>query len=126
MHLEGWRADARERLAGFDIFVLPSDYEGFPFAVLEAMAAGLPCVVSDVDGTREAVVESETGFLCKARDSEQWLGRLNKLASDGELRETLGTRGLERMRSHFSLEAMAAGTARVYDEVLGRAGKAPR
>src|SRR5205085_3888183 len=56
VHFEGWRADARQRLAGFDIFMLPSVYEGFPFAVLEAMATGLPCVVSEVDGTREAVV----------------------------------------------------------------------
>jgi glycosyltransferase involved in cell wall biosynthesis len=114
------QSDARQRLAGFDVFLLPSEYEGFPFAVLEAMAAGLPCVVSDVDGTREAVVEGETGFLCKPRDSAQWLGRLGILLGDAEMRQRMGAQGLERMRRDFSQEAMARATVQVYDKVLGR------
>jgi glycosyltransferase involved in cell wall biosynthesis len=119
VRLEGWRADARQRLAGFDVFVLPSEYEGFPFAVLEAMAAGLPCIVSEVDGTREAVLDGETGFLCKPRDSVQWLARLGVLLDDVERRQRMGAQGLERMRQHFSLHAMARATAQVYDKVLG-------
>jgi glycosyltransferase involved in cell wall biosynthesis len=124
VHLEGWRADARQRLAGFDVFLLPSDYEGFPFAVLEAMAAGLPCVVSDADGTREAVVDTETGFVCKPRDTGQWLVQLSKLLDDAGLRQRMGHQGLERMRRHFSLEAMASGTARLYNTLIGPAEKA--
>jgi glycosyltransferase involved in cell wall biosynthesis len=120
VHLEGWRADARQRLAGFDVFLLPSEYEGFPFAVLEAMAAGLPCIVSEVDGTREAVVGGDTGFLCKPRDLPQWLARLGVLLGDSELRQRMGDRGLERMRQQFSLKAMARATAEVYEKVLGR------
>ncbi|HWY87309.1 MAG TPA: glycosyltransferase family 4 protein [Gemmataceae bacterium] len=120
VHAEGWRADARRRLAGFDVFLLPSEYEGFPFAVLEAMAAGLPCVVSDVDGTREAVIDGETGFLCRSKDQAQWLARLGVLLGDPGMRERMGRQALERMRLHFSLEAMAAGTAAVYEHVLGR------
>jgi glycosyltransferase involved in cell wall biosynthesis len=118
--LEGWRTDARQRLAGFDIFLLPSEYEGFPFAVLEAMAAGLPCVVSDVDGTREAVIDGETGYLCRPRDSQQWLARIGQLLIDADLRQRMGSQGLERMREHFSLEAMARGTVQVYEKALGR------
>jgi len=118
VHLEGWRADARQRLAGFDVFVLPSEYEGFPFAVLEGMAASLPCVVSDVDGTREAVENGETGYLCKTRDLSQWLTQLNILLNDHEMRQRMGNKGLERMRQHFSLDAMARETARVYAKVL--------
>jgi glycosyltransferase involved in cell wall biosynthesis len=120
VHLEGWRSDARQRLAGFDVFLLPSEYEGFPFAVLEAMAAGLPCVVSEVDGNGEAVVHGETGFLCKARDLSQWLARLGVLLGDSGMRQRMGLHGLERMRRYFSLEAMARGTAEVYAKVLGR------
>lgn len=118
VHLEGWRTDARQRLAGFDVFLLPSEYEGFPFAVLEAMAAGLPCVASDVDGTREAVVEGTTGFLCKSRDLNQWLSTLRALVNDSALRDRLGRHGLERMRRHFSLEAMARETIRVYETAI--------
>jgi glycosyltransferase involved in cell wall biosynthesis len=120
VHLEGWRSDARQRLAGFDVFLLPSEFEGFPFAILEAMAAALPCVVSEVDGNGEAVVDGETGFLCKARDLAQWLARLGLLLGDSEMRQRMGLQGLDRMRKHFSLEAMARGTAEVYASVLGR------
>ena len=122
VHLEGWRNDARERLAGFDVFILPSEYEGFPFAVLEAMAAGLPCVVSNVDGNSEAVVDGETGFLCRTRDLAQWLARLEVLLGDLGTRQRMGIAGLDRMRRHFSLEAMARGTAEVYASVLSARG----
>jgi glycosyltransferase involved in cell wall biosynthesis len=118
VRLEGWRADARQRLAGFDIFVLPSEYEGFPFAVLEAMAAALPCVVSDVDGTREAVIDGETGFLCQPRDTDPWLARIGLLLNDPPMRQRLGTEGLKRMSQYFSLEAMARGTLQVYEQVI--------
>lgn len=118
--LEGWRADARTRLAGFDVFVLPSEYEGFPFAVLEAMAAALPCVVSDVDGTREAVTHGETGYLCRPRDVEQWLANLQLALNSPERRQQLGKQGLERMTRDFSLRAMARATAEVYAKVLGQ------
>jgi glycosyltransferase involved in cell wall biosynthesis len=117
VRLEGWRTDARQRLAGFDAFLLPSEYEGFPFAVLEAMAAGLPCVVSEVDGNGEAVVDGQTGFLCKTRDLAQWLARLGVLLGDSGMRQRMGLEGLERMRRHFSREAMACGTAEVYARV---------
>jgi glycosyltransferase involved in cell wall biosynthesis len=122
VRLEGWRADARQRLAGLDVFVLPSEYEGFPFAVLEAMAAGLPCVASDVDGTREAVIHGETGFMCKQRDAIAWLAHLDQLLQDSELRKRMGARGLERMKQQFSLEAMARGTAQVYASALSEGG----
>jgi glycosyltransferase involved in cell wall biosynthesis len=118
VHLEGWRADARQRLAGFDVFLLPSEYEGFPFAVLEAMAASLPCVVSDVDGNSEAVLDGEAGFLCKPRDRAHWLARLGLILGDAELRQRMGLRGLEQMHRHFSLEAMARATAQVYDKAI--------
>jgi glycosyltransferase involved in cell wall biosynthesis len=120
VRLEGWRMDARQRMVGFDVFTLPSEYEGFPFAVLEAMAAGLPCVVSDVDGTREAVVDGATGFLCGSNENDAWFRRLQMLASDASLRRRLGAEGRVRMLKHFSLEAMASATSRVYEHAIGR------
>lgn len=123
LHLDGWRTDARRRLSGFDVFVLPSRYEGFPFATLEAMAAGLPCVVSDVDGTREAVADGTTGRLCPAGAIGEWLGPLTDLASGPEIRARMGAAGRRRAEEHFSLEAMARGTAAVYQAAIRRAAK---
>jgi glycosyltransferase involved in cell wall biosynthesis len=118
VHFDGWRADARQRMAGFDLFVMPSLYEGFPFAPLEAMAAGLPCVVSDVDGTREAIDDGVSGWLCPARDRGAWLGRLGGLIADPGLRARVGGEGRRRVAEHFSLAAMARRTAAVYERVL--------
>jgi len=115
--LPGWLHDARSYLCAFDVFVLPSIYEGFPLAILEAMAAGLPCVVSDVDGVAEAVIDGETGFVCPPNATETWLERIGRYAADPALRERAGTRGATRYRERFSLEAMARSTAEVYASV---------
>jgi glycosyltransferase involved in cell wall biosynthesis len=118
--LPGWQHDARSSLCGFDLFVLPSIYEGFPLAILEAMAAGLPCVVSDVDGVAEAVVDGETGFVCPPNATEMWLERIRRYAANSPLRERAGIQAAARYRERFSLEAMATNTARVYASVCAR------
>ena len=92
VYVDGWRSDARARLAGFDLFALPSKYEGFPFAILEAMAAGLPCVASDVDGTREAIVHGESGYLCPPNDRGVWLSRIRTLIADESQRKKSANR----------------------------------
>jgi glycosyltransferase involved in cell wall biosynthesis len=115
--LPGWQHDARSYLCGFDIFVLPSIYEGFPLAILEAMAAGLPCVVSDVDGVAEAVVDGETGLVCPPNATEIWLERIRRYTADSATRARAGTLAAARYRELFSLEAMARKTAGVYASV---------
>ncbi len=72
-----------------DIFVLASQWEGMPMAVLEAMAAGLPVVATDVGGTRELVVEGETGFLISPGDAQGLADRVARLLGDPELRQHL-------------------------------------
>jgi glycosyltransferase involved in cell wall biosynthesis len=116
--LPGWQDNARAAMAGFDIFILPSLYEGFPFAILEAMAAGLPAVVSDVDGVGEAVVDGQTGFLCRPNDIGQWLGRLKTCVEDADVRAHYGQVAASRHRNEFSLEAMARKTAQIYRRVV--------
>jgi glycosyltransferase involved in cell wall biosynthesis len=119
--LPGWQHQARGLLAGFDLFVLPSLYEGFPLAILEAMAAGLPCVASDVDGVAEAVIDGETGFVCPVNDIESWRKRmLHCLTHPGELLQ-MGRRGLHLYHERFSVEAMARGTTSVYGAAIGSA-----
>lgn len=117
-HIDGWRDDARDRISGFDIFVLPSVYEGFPFAVLEAMSAGLPCVVSDVDGTRDSVESYVNGVLLPVNDVPQWTECLNHLINDPAVRHRLGAAARARYELEFSLEAMAQRTVAVYERVI--------
>jgi len=116
--LLGWQHDARSLLCGLDVFVLPSLYEGFPFAILEAMAAGLPSVVSDVDGVGEALIDGQSGFLCRPNDSKQWLETLTTCVEDPTLRSRLGNAAATRHREEFSLHAMASKTAEIYREIV--------
>jgi len=113
--LPGWQHNARSLLAGFDIFVLPSLYEGFPLAILEAMAARLPCIGSDVDGVGEAVIDGQTGFLCPPDNLELWTKRLSNLVIDETARHHFGQAAAVRHRQEFSLEAMARKTASIYE-----------
>ena len=118
--LDGWQADAPSRLSAFDVFVLPSLYEGLPLALLEAMSAGLPCVVSDVDGTRDAVVEGVTGRLCPVNDVDAWCAALTPLIQTPALRTQLGQAARLRYEAEFSLAAMARRTVDVYSDVIAR------
>ena len=86
VRVEGWRSDARARLAAFDLFALPSQYEGLPLAVIEAMAACLPCVASAVDGICEAIRHGENGYLCPSNDRAAWLACLRQLIANETLR----------------------------------------
>lgn len=121
-HIDGWCDDARDRMSGFDVFVLPSVYEGFPFAILEAMSAGLPCAVSDVDGTRDAIETEINGLLLTVNDEANWTGALTRLVSDVNERLRLGTAARRRYEQEFSLEAMARRTVAVYEKVIAGFG----
>jgi glycosyltransferase involved in cell wall biosynthesis len=119
----GWRDDVTRSLRGCEVFVHASRLgEGLPNAVLEAMMAGLPVVATDVGGTREAVVEGETGFLVGARDVPALAERVSRLLEDPELARRLGARGLEVAREKFSIEAMVARTEALYRSVLRGSG----
>jgi glycosyltransferase involved in cell wall biosynthesis len=103
VELLGARADIPELLARSDVFVLSSRSEGFPVSILEAMAAGLPVVATDVGGVAEAVEDGETGFLVPAADSEALAGALERLVSDADLRRRLGAAGRARALRLFDV-----------------------
>lgn len=119
--IDGWRANAALRVAGFDIFVLPSAFEGLPFALLETMHTGVPIVASDVDGIAEAISSGETGYLCS--NTDEWNDALMRLVTDRELRQRIGAAARQVAQTHFSAAAMAKGTLDVYASVLARLTK---
>ncbi len=122
MDFLGARDDVESILARSDIFVLPSNWEGFPLTVLEAMRAGLPVIASDVGGVREAVVDGVTGYLIPRDDARVLAERLRLLIRDSGLRTMLGKRARDVFLSEFVDEKMFAEVEAVYSALA----RAPR
>ena len=118
VRLLGPRSDVARLLAAADLFLLTSIAEGVPLAIIEAMAAGLPVVATDVGGVAEVVADGETGLIASPGDDARLAQRLLQLAADPALRRTLGQRGRRRAETFFSEQQMHAAYARLYAEML--------
>ena len=127
--LEQWRTDGDVELWGFrsnmpqvfaeaDIVCLPSYREGLPKALLEGMAAGLPCVTTDVPGCSEAVRDGENGLLVPPRDHEALARALDRLIQDSELRTQMGKRGRNMAITEFATQIVCQQTLQVYEYLL--------
>ncbi len=103
-----------EALRESDIFVLTSNWEGFPITILEAMSCGLPVIASDVGGVREAV-DKEVGFLIERGDKEALKKALMELIENPDLREKMGQNAQKRAEDNFSLDKMLRETEKVYN-----------
>ncbi|MEN6355777.1 MAG: glycosyltransferase family 4 protein [Armatimonadota bacterium] len=114
----GWRSDSRDLMSVFDVFVLPSLFESFPFTIVEAMMAGKPVVATDVGGVREAVDDGRTGVLVSPRDPEALYAALADLIGSRERMTVLGNAGYKRAMSSFSLDKMMSSTLSLYRSIL--------
>lgn len=114
----GARTDVPELLKKAHIFVLTSNWEGFPITILEAMRAGLPVITSDVGGCKEAVIDGITGYLIPRGDAEKLKDRLEILIDKPELRQQMGVAGYERFIEKFTFDGMLTKTVKVYEEAL--------
>jgi glycosyltransferase involved in cell wall biosynthesis len=110
----GQRDDIPAILARSQIACLPSYREGLPRSLLEAMAAGLPIVSTDVPGCREAVRHGENGLLVPARDSVALAAGLRLLIEDPALRRRFGVAGRRRAEHEFASSIVIAQTLAVY------------
>lgn len=113
----GWRADGARVMAGFDIFLMPSLWEGFGLVMLEAMAHGLPIIGSAVSAIPEVVVNGETGLLVPPRDENRLAEAMTMLLRDAPLRKHMGLMGLERLETHFSVAKMVNETVALYEQL---------
>jgi len=107
-------------LGGLDIFVLPSLWEGLPVALLEAMAAGLPCIGTQVSGIEDAIEPDVSGVLVPPADSSALAAAVLDLCGDPVRRRTLGGRARDRVGSRFGAVAMASAYRQVYAELCPR------
>jgi glycosyltransferase involved in cell wall biosynthesis len=123
--LDGWRDDVVSCLQGLDIYLMPSRFEGMSLALLEAMAAGLCCCVSDVDGMAEAIQHGVNGYLCTPGDVARWCEQLEVIAGDASRRAEVGSRARDDARERFSVDGMASRTIGIYQDLM-RAQKESR
>ena len=122
VRLLGEREDVPDLFGAFDVFLLTSDREGLSNTTMEAMMAGLPCVVTDAGGNSELVRDGETGFVCAGGRVPEMAARVRELLDDPVLRRRLGDRGRARMETDFSPRVMADATAAIYRMLLGTRG----
>ncbi|HEX2142116.1 MAG TPA: glycosyltransferase [Candidatus Limnocylindria bacterium] len=120
--LLGERPDVADLLAASDLFVLPSLWEGLPMALLEAMASGLPVVATDVAGSRQVVVDGESGRLVPPADPEALRTAIDELLANPVLLSTMGRAARQRVVASFSSATQAAQHAALYAQCLAQRG----
>jgi glycosyltransferase involved in cell wall biosynthesis len=102
----GWRSDVAELLAVSKILILPSRWEGMPNVILQAMAAGLPVVTTEVEGIAELLGENAAEQTCRFGDSEILSKRILTLATDSDFAEQLGNKNRQRAEELFSIDSI--------------------
>lgn len=115
----GSRPDAVDFIAAADVFVNPSDVEGLPVAVLEALSLGKPVVATAVGGVPSVVVDGETGRLVPPRDPVALADAIAQLLESPTLADELGKKGQARVEATHGLARMIERYEGVYDEIVG-------
>jgi glycosyltransferase involved in cell wall biosynthesis len=110
--------DTRNLSALFDIAALTSHHEGFPNALVEAMAAARPVVATRVPGCVDAVEEDVTGFLVADNDAGELARALSRLAADPGLRRRMGAAGREKARQEYHRDTVIGGLMELYEQRL--------
>ena len=119
-HLAGWRDEVHSAHDATDVFVLSSRWEGMSYSLMEAMAAGLPCVSTQVNGSPTLLGgDVPAGLLVPREDPAALADGLGRLLADGDHARSLGARAAERIQTGFTLEQMIDRTLSVYAEALG-------
>jgi glycosyltransferase involved in cell wall biosynthesis len=111
------QADGVELMAGFDVFLLPSRYEGMPYVLIEAVSSGLPIVMTDVGGANIVVKNGQNGYVLPEPNIELLAERLAELATRPELRRTMSRRSAQ-IATQFSSDRMIDETISIYAELV--------
>ena len=119
--LPGFREDVLGCIKGFDVFVMSSETEGLGTSLLDAMAAGKPCVGTRAGGIPEAIANGETGLIVPPRDPEALARAIIALLTDDARREAMGLAGRARAVERFSVDTMVDRTIAAYEAASARA-----
>lgn len=119
--LLGWRDDVPDLLAGMDVFLLTSLFEGLPRAVLQAMAAAVPVVATHTGGVEDVIVDGVTGRLVPPGDPGAAAEAIVSLAADAALRMRFARSAASRLNEEFDIRRLVSDLEDLYDDVLARA-----
>jgi glycosyltransferase involved in cell wall biosynthesis len=114
----GYRPDAPRLVRAFDVFCMPSLFEGMPLSLIEAMSLGVPAVVTDVGGIPEVATTEVDALMVPAKDPEALAGALLRVLTDPDLASRLGAHAADAAE-HFRIEEMVRSTEAVYEDLLG-------
>lgn len=111
----GFVEDMPSFFNSIDIFLLPSQYEGFGYVVAEAMASRKPVVAFDIKSSSEIIAHKETGYVTRPNDVKEMTERVLELSGDKDLRKRMGEKGRERVEDLFSFEQNLKEVLRLLD-----------
>lgn len=120
----GQRRDIPACLGGGDVFVLPSRSEGQPLALMEAMAAGRPCIAAAVGGVPETITHDDNGLLFERENVEQLADRLRRVLSNASLRQRLGA-AARKSAAAFGIGTYVETVFGLYCSVLDKKERSP-
>ena len=120
--LAGKRKDVPDMLRLMDIFLLFSLSEGTSMSVAEAMASGLPAVVTDVGGNPSLVDDGRNGILVKPKQPQEMAEAVLSLLKDDDRRRQFGEKGVEKVKRAYSVKTMAEQYSDIYREILRKKG----
>lgn len=118
VELAGWREDLEDVYRMIDVLVLASRNEGTPVAVIEAMAAALPVIATDVGGVPDVVTDGVTGLLVPSESVERLAAAMLRLAGSPDERRRLGTAARDDVRTRFSAARLVSDVAELYRTAL--------
>ena len=120
MHFPGHRTDIAACLAVMDCYVQTSHWEGFPLVILEAMAAGVPVIATDIPGTNEAIQSGKDGLLVPLADPQACSQAIRQILSDPGLANQFRQAAKEKVSTRFNRQQMLSGVTQVYLETAQR------
>ena len=114
-------ADGAFLMSGFDVFVLPSSYEAFPYVYLEALARGLPIISTDVGGSTAVIDHGVNGYIVPQERLDLLPQYMAVLTEDGEMRRRMSQHSAEKSKQ-FTVKNMVANTIAVYKNLQAQQG----
>ncbi len=121
VHLAGYQPKASRFCGAFDVFVMPSvEREGLPRAVIEAMAKGVPPIVSDAGGMPELVENGVSGLVVPARDPKALAEAIATMARSGSLRRQYGEQAQRRIEAVFNVDETASRMLDLFTRLVGK------